>query len=60
MPVLMYGSGTMICRQKERFRIRAVQIDNLSGWLRIRRMNKVSNRQIKGDMWSDERGRRKD
>ena len=31
VPVLMYDSETMICKEKERFRIRAVQMDNLRG-----------------------------
>ena len=38
--VLMYGSKTIICREKERSRIRAVQMDNLRGLLGIRRMDK--------------------
>ena len=29
MPVLLYGSETMIWREKKRSRIRAVQMDNL-------------------------------
>ena len=39
VPVLTYGSETMIWREKERFKIRAVQIDNLRGLLGIRRMH---------------------
>ena len=31
VPVLMYGSERMIWREKERYRIRAVQMDNLRG-----------------------------
>ena len=27
-PVLMYGSGTMLWREKERSRVKAVQMDN--------------------------------
>ena len=46
-PVLTYGSETMIWREKERSRIRAVQMDNLRSLLGIRRMNKVSNAQIR-------------
>ena len=47
MPVLTYGSETMIWREKERSRIRAVQMDNLRGLLGIRRMDKVPNAQIR-------------
>ena len=44
MPVLMYGSEAMIWKEKEKSRIRAVQIDNLRGLLGIRRMDKVPHR----------------
>ena len=47
VPVLTYGSETMIWREKENSRIRAVQMDNLRGLLRIRRMDKVPNARIK-------------
>ena len=47
MPVLTYGSETMICREKERSRIRAVWMDNLRGLLDIRRMDKVPNARIR-------------
>ena len=40
VPVHMYGSETMIWREKERSRIRAVQMD-------MRRMNEVPNAQIR-------------
>ena len=33
MPVLMHGSETMIWREKERSRIRTVQMDTLRGLL---------------------------
>ena len=46
MPVLMYGSETMICREKKRSRIRDVQMDNLRGLLGIGRTNKVPNARI--------------
>ena len=45
--VLTYGSEMIIWREKERFRIRAVQIENLRFLLGIRRMDKVPNAQIK-------------
>ena len=41
VPVHMYGSKTMIW--KERSRIRAVQMGNLRGLLSIRRMDRVLN-----------------
>ena len=37
--VLAYGSVTMIWREKERSRIQAEQMDNLRGFLGIRRMD---------------------
>ena len=40
MPVLMYGSETIIWREKERSMIRAVQMDNITGLLGIRMMEK--------------------
>ena len=47
MPVLTYGSETMIWKKKRRYRIRAVQIDNISSLLGIRRMDKVLNARIR-------------
>ena len=41
MPVLTHGSETMIWREKERSRIKAVQMGNLRGLLGIRRMDKA-------------------
>ena len=41
VPVPMYGSETMLQKEQERSRVRAVQMDNLRGLLRIRRMNRV-------------------
>ena len=40
MPVLTYGSETMIWRKKERSRIRGVQMDNLKGLLGIKKLIK--------------------
>ena len=45
--ILTYDSEKMICREKERSRIRAVQMDNLRGLLGIRRINKVPNAWIR-------------
>ena len=47
VPVLTYGSETMIWREKERPRIRAVQMDNLRDLLGTRRMDKVTNARIR-------------
>ena len=47
VPVLTYGSETMIWREKEISRIRAVQMDSLRGLLGISKMNKVLNARIK-------------
>ena len=46
VPVLIYGSETMIWRGNERSRTRAVQMDNLRGPLGIRRIDKVPNARI--------------
>ena len=43
----MNGSETMLWREKERSRIRAVQMDNLRSLLGIRRMDRVLNTQIR-------------
>ena len=43
----MYGSETMIWKEEERSRIRAIHMDNLTGLLGIRRMNKIPNAQIR-------------
>ena len=43
LPVFTYGNETMIWREKERSRIRAVQMDKLRSLLGIRRMDKVPN-----------------
>ena len=47
VPVLTYGSESVIWRNKERSRIRAVQIDNLSGLLGIKRVDKLPNERIR-------------
>ena len=47
VPVLTYGSEAMIWREKERSRIRAVQMDNLRGLLGIKRRDKVPNAWIR-------------
>ena len=47
VPILTYGSETMIWRWKERYRIRAIQMHNLRGLLGIRRMDEVQNAWIR-------------
>ena len=39
----MYSSETMLWKEEERSRIRAVQMDNLRGLLGIRMVNRVPN-----------------
>ena len=56
-PVLMCSSERMIWKEKEKSRIRAVQMDNLRGLLVIRRMHRVP---YKGIVGSDKGSRRKD
>ena len=41
VPVFMYGSETMLWKEKEISRIRAVQVENIRGLLGIRRMDRV-------------------
>ena len=47
VPVLMYGSETLLWKDKEISRIRALQIDNLKGLLGIRMMDRVPNAWIR-------------
>ena len=47
MTVLMYGRETMIWKENERSRIKAVQTDKLKGLLGIKRMDKVQNARIR-------------
>ena len=42
-PVLMYDSETMLWKEKEKSRIKAVQMDNIKGLLGIRRIDRVLN-----------------
>ena len=44
---LIHSSETMIWKEKERSRIKVVQMDNLRGLLDIMRMDKVTNTRIK-------------
>ena len=43
VPVLMYGSETRLWKEKERSRVRAVQMNNLRELLGIGRMYRVPN-----------------
>ena len=47
IPILMYGSETILWNEKESSRIIAVQRNNLRGLLGIRRMGRVQNAPIK-------------
>ena len=47
VPVLMYGSETMIWKEEERSRIRAVQMDKIRSWLGIRRIERIPNARIR-------------
>ena len=47
VPVLKHSSETMLWKEKERSRIRAVQIDNLRELLGLRRMDRVPNTRIR-------------
>ena len=46
-PVLLYGTETMIWREKEGSRIRAVQMDNLRSLLGVRRIDTVPDARIR-------------
>ena len=46
VPVLLYGSETMLWKEKERSRIKAVQMDNLKGLLGINWMYRVLTARI--------------
>ena len=48
IPVLMYGRETMLWKEKEKSRIRVVQMDNLRGLIGIRRMDRVVVRSEEG------------
>ena len=52
LPAVMYGSETMLWKEKENSGIRGIQMDNLRGLLGIRKMNKTIE--------SDKGGRQKD
>ena len=43
VPVLMYGSETILWKAKERSRVWAIQMDNLRRWLGIRRMDSLQS-----------------
>ena len=47
VPFLMYGSETTLWKEERRYRIRAVQMDNLGGLIVIRRMDRVPNVRIR-------------
>ena len=47
VPILTYGSETMLWKEKERSRDRVVQMDNVRGLLGISRMDRVPNARIR-------------
>ena len=47
VPVHIYGSKAMLWKEKERSRIRAVQMNNIRGLLGIMSMDRVPNAQIR-------------
>ena len=47
IPVFMYGSVTMLWKEKEKSRTKAVQMDDLRRSLGISRMDRVPNARIK-------------
>ena len=47
LPVLTYGSEKTIWREKERSRIKAVQMNNLKSVLGIRRIDKIPNAPVR-------------
>ena len=47
VPLLLYGTETMILREKEKYRIRVVQMDNLRSLVGTGRMDGVSNARIR-------------
>ena len=53
-PVLMYGSETMIGKERERSRIRTIHMDDLRGWIGIKRMDspECMNKRV---VWTEER-----
>ena len=59
-PVLMYGSETMLKKEKGRSRIMVAQMDNLRGLNRYYEARQSPECTDKGVVWSDEGGRRKD
>ena len=55
VPVLTYGGETMLWKEKERSKIWTVHVDNLRGFLGIRRMDKVQNARIR-EFWKVKKG----
>ena len=55
VPTLVYGSETMVWKERDRRRVGAVQMDNLRGMLGIRRIDKVRNECIR-EVYGIEKG----
>ena len=47
VPVLTYGSEVMLWKEKERSMIKSVQMDNLRGFLGIKKRDRVPNAHIR-------------
>jgi hypothetical protein len=47
IPVLMYGSESMVWKKRYRDKMQAVQMDNLRGVLGVRRIDKMRNERIR-------------
>ena len=47
VPTLLYGSECMVWKPKERWKIQAVQMDNLRGMLGVKRVDKMKNEEIR-------------
>jgi len=47
VPVLMYGSETMVWKEKERSKIRAVQMDSLRGVIGVKRVDRMRSERIR-------------
>ena len=47
VPLLMYGSEKMLWKEEGRSIIRTVHMDNVRGWLGIKRMDRVPNARVR-------------
>ena len=47
VPALMYGNETILLKEKESFRVRSVQMDNLERLIGYKRMDMIPNARIR-------------